>query len=311
MKKLRVISLFAAFSLLLCLCCGSVYATSPSDTPVSGSDVSAPTALSDYELVKYKVDAHQLSMLVPDFETSFGAANNNLEIAVLLSGYTLEDIINYNYDYYGGSLSYIFSGYSDDQNVSVNCVYFANKYTEFIGNYDDISDVDMAAIAATTSLLGSEAYSSVVTIAGHTFLWEEYTDAETGTYSVCAETIVNGGRYQIFIDLNNPSEMDKTVADKIINSIRIGGLAPSHLGAASSGLTTALLVIVCVLLILVLLLAFFIVRFSLYSKAAGGSFNIIGFSLPPMELVKAAFAAEDDDDDFDDIEEDDDDEIDD
>lgn len=310
MKKLRIFSVIAVFSLLVCLCCTPVYATSTSDSDsaVSGSDVIAPAAsLSDYELVKYKVPAHQLSFLVPDFETSFGAASNNLEIYAILSGYTLEEIINYSYDYYGSTLSYLYTGYSEDQSVSVNCVYFSDKYTQFIGNYDDLDEVDMQAIAATTSLLSNETVSSVVKIGGHTFLYEEYTDAATNTYSICVETIANGGKYQLFIDIIDATSSDKAIANKMIKSVRIGGLAPSNFGAANNGLVVALLVIVCILLALVLLLAFFVVRFSLYSKAAGGSFNIIGFSLPPMELVKAAFEADRDDDDDDDEHDDDDD----
>lgn len=289
MKKLRIISLIAAMALVFSMFCCTAFA---SEDVTSGADVTSSTDvetvsasdfISDYELVKFEVYAHRLSMLVPDLENIFTANSTNTEISSTLSGYTLEDIISYNDTYYSGNtISYLYSGTTDTSEIMINVLYTSNNYTQLIGNYSRLDDAALEDIRKSTYSY-SGTYPDAIKLNGNTFLYAEGADDDYGYYSYTLETIVNGGRYQIYIDVTDPSPADKAVVNEIIQSIRIGGFRTTLYGAADSKLVTALLIAVIVLAVIVILLAFFIVRFSLFSSAAGNKFNIIGFNMPPSK----------------------------
>jgi len=292
MKKLRIISLIAVFALVFTAFACTAFATegetatgTVTSAPVSNADliVSDTDSLSEYPLEKFEIPQHRLSVLIPKLDTSFSAANTNTEIAGAIPGYDLEGIINYNDSYYSGNiLSYLYSGTSSNGDVMFNILYTSNNYTKFVGDY---SDLDEAAIndLCNSTYTNSGTYPEVLSVNGNTFLYSEGIDTEYNCYSYSMETIVKGGRYTIYIDLVNPSPADKAIVSEIVDSIRIGGFRTNLYGAADSTLVTVLLIVVIVLTVIVALLTFFIIRFSLFTSAAGNKFNIIGFNMPPSK----------------------------
>jgi len=289
MKNLRIISIIAALALVFTMFCCSVSATeadTANTTEVSNSSVpvvSTTDFISNFELTTIKIPQHRFSMLVPELDGSFSALSTNAELNTAIPGYNVESIINYNDTYYSGNIiSYLFSGTTTSGDVMLNVLYTSNNYTQFIGDY---SDVDEAVIEdlRTSTYSYSGTYPDVLTINGNTFLYSEGYDSEYNCYSYTLETIVNGGRYQFYIDLTDPSPADKAVVAKIVDSIKIGGFRTTLYGAADKTLVTVLLIVVCVLFVVVCFLTFFIIRFSLFTSAVGGKFNIIGFNMPPKK----------------------------
>ena len=284
MKKLRIISLIAVLAMVFTVFGCTAFASEVSDTDVSTTDVvSASDYISDFELVKLEIDAHRFSMLVPDLENAFSANSTNSELSEVLSGYTAEDIINYNDTYYSGNIiTYLYSGTTSTSEIMVNILYTSNNYTKFIGDYSDADDAVMEDLRTSTYSY-SGTYPEIKKINGNIYLYSEGYDTDYGYYSYTMETIVGGGRYQIYIDITDPSPADKAVVDEMVDSIKIGGFRATLYGAADKNLVTALLIVVIVLFVIVCFLTFFVVRFSLFSNAAGSKFNIIGFNMPPSK----------------------------
>lgn len=310
MFKLRLISLFTALSLLFVLF-GSVcafaaeteeidaaqleellgdYTISDSDFAalLSGSDVPSGTDhISDFETYVFKAKQHRLSMTVPKFENGFNINSTNADISE--QGYSLEDVLSYNDQYSGSIVSYLFSDYSENGQVMVSILYLSNNYTQIIGDYSKLSDEQLEDIR-TAKLSFNNEYPELRKINGNTYLFSCGDDEEYGFYSYSLETIVNGGRYQVYIDLTDPTQVDLAAATEMIRSLKIGGLKSTLYGAADKTLVTVMLIALCVLFAVVCLLTFFIIRFSRYASAAGSKFNIIGFNMPPKkdELEKYA-----------------------
>ncbi len=289
MKKLRIISLLAVLSLVISVFTGTVFATEADTTGttsttdvVSGSDAAADY-LSNYELIELAIAPHRMSILVPELDSTFSANSTNADLSAALpnSGLSVEDIINYP-DNYGGSITYLFSGSSANSGVMMNVIYTSNNFTQFIGDYNDASEAVLEDIR-TSVLTYSGSFPEIRKVNGNTFLFAEGYDSDYGYYSYSMETIVGGGRYQIYIDLADASTADKDIVEEIISSIKIGGFKTTNYGAADKTLATVLLIVVIILAVLVALLTFFVVRFSLFAKAAGSKFNIIGFSMPPSK----------------------------
>ena len=297
MNRLRLLSLIMILAVIFSVFgASSVFATaaddvvSDSSAAASGSDITVPVVsatdhIASYQTYDLKIKPHRLSITVPKLESAFSANSTKtaLEQALPDSGYTPESIINFTDSYYSGdAISYLYSGSSANSSIMINILYSANNYTQFIGNYKDLDDDKLEDIRTTTLSFNGE-YPELRKINGNLYLYAEGLDEEYGYYSYSLETIINGGRYRIYIDLSDPSPADSAAATEIIRSLKIGGIRPSLTGAASSNLVTVLLIAVIVLFFAVCLLTFFIVRFSLYSTAAGSKFNIIGFNMPPKK----------------------------
>lgn len=296
MKQLyRRTAALTFLALLLITLCAPVFAgeleqqptaVSAADAPVSGSDTVSPTDhIALYPLEKISVDEHRLSMLAPKMAVSLTSGASNSEISSSLGETwgieTRQDLLS-TFDYSSGtSYSYLYSGISENRSIYIYVIYQENAYTRHIGSYRGKSADELEDICANTDLLFGGDYSVLRSIHGNTYVFQEGVDESYGYYSYAMETIINGGRYNIYIDLTDATESDKTVAADIIDSLRIGGKRASLSGAAEKSAVIILSVCVAVLAALVLLLGFFIVRFGMFSKAAGSSFNIIGFNLPP------------------------------
>ena len=283
--KLTALLLCLIFALATCVGAGTAFASEVSTTDasatVSASDTTAQ--LANYPLRKMNIDAYQLSMLVPELDVYFSIDGTDEDVSAALSSYgitNLESVINYT-DYYGNSYTHIYNGNSSDSNVSMYIIYNKNNYTEFIGSYDRLDDKAMESVRSSNDILGSGTECNLMNIHGTTFLYQESTDASLGTYSVGLKSIINGGEYQFCIYLTNPTEADYVAVNKIVDSIKLGGVKYSNVGIANNTLVVVLLVCCIVLLIVAALLAFLIFRFSKFQTAAGSKFNIIGFNLPP------------------------------
>lgn len=303
-KNTKIAALIVALVFALTLGCGAfsafasedLVATAPaaSSSDVSGADVSATDAahLADYELAKVNVKQHRFSMLLPKLDTNFNAAMSNAELGEALAAYggvKLEDILNGS-DYYGGTYSYIYNGQSADGTISAYVIYSKSNYSEFIGSYNKLDDNALEDIRANTELLDTTNECILRSCNGTTFIQQDSENAETGEYTTSLKTVLGGGEYQILISCVNPDAADLVAINTMINSINLSGFDYSRDGIASNTLAVILAVVSGLLLLAVILLIFFIVRFSRFEKAAGSSFNIIGFNMP---------GGDDDDDDDD------------
>lgn len=295
MYRLRVVSLVMILAVIFSVFgAASAFATADavvSDTSaVSNSDIAGPIVsatdhIATYETYKLKIKPHRLSMTVPKLESSFSANSTKaaLEKALPDSGYTPESIINFTDSYYSGdAISYLYSGSSANSSIMINILYSSNNYTQYLGDYKSLDDEKLEDIRTTTLSFNGD-YPELRKINGNLYLYAEGFDESYGYYSYSLETVINGGRYRIYFDISDPSPADSAIAAEMIRSLKIGGIRPTLTGAASNALVTALLAAVIILFLAVCLLTFFIVRFSLYSSAAGSKFNIIGFNMPPKK----------------------------
>lgn len=304
MKKMRIVSLVMIIAVLFSVF-GAVSAFATEGEVVSnadltsGSDIAAPVVsatdhIATYQTYKLKIKPHRLTMTVPKLESAFSANSTNsaLEKALPESGYNIESIINFTDSYYSGdAISYLYSGSSANSSIMINVLYSENNFTHYIGDFKNLDEEKLEDLRKTTLSFNGD-YPEVRKINGNLYLYAEGLDESYGYYSYSLETIINGGRYRIYIDMSDPSPADSAVATEMIRSLKIGGLRPNLTGAADNALVIALLIAVIVLFAAVCLLAFFVIRFSLFASAAGSRFNIIGFNMPPKKKELEKFHRE-------------------
>ena len=265
----------------------------PSNTDISGgtssgSDVSGSDAigtvtarqLRDYELVETKFDEFGLSLLVPQLEKLGTIYSDTDQLSYALGsevGATaLFDIS------YGGFSNYILYGLSDDSSVMMAVTYTESNWSHFIGSFGKLDAEAQERIASGSDLmgLGDGTTASFRVINGVPCLYQEYYDIQYTSMVYVVQAIVDGGVYEVYLQIANPGDADFDAADEIIASMKFSGVNPQRYGTASTCTTTVLIVLVAVLFAIVALLAFFVIRFSLFAKASGSDFNIIGFNLP-------------------------------
>ena len=145
-----------------------------------------------------------------------------------------------------------------------------------------------------------------VTINGHDFFVNCNFYDYYGVYQYTYVTVVDGVKYQFeAVSYEEITAEEATyIEEMIVGSIKID--KQSYSGGFANGLSTLdilAIIAIALLLIIVGFLTFFIIRFNAFSKAAGSSFNIIGFNMPPK-----SYDDDDEDEDFDDEDEDEDEE---
>ncbi len=259
-----------------------VFGSDVSGSDVSGSDAAAEPArnLSAMALTEQNYPEFGLEMLVPDFEEMCDIYSDAESLSKLfeseVSANALFEIS------YGGFSNYVVYGSEDNGTTLMVVTYTESNWSRYIGNYANLSAEAQERIEKDTDLLGmgEEQNASFRVINGTTCLVQEYYDAAAFSMAYVVQAIVDGGIYEIYLQVGNTVDADFDTADEIINSIRIKGVNPQRYGTASTTTANWLLAAVIVLFVLVALLMFFVIRFSLYAKASGSSFNIIGFSLP-------------------------------
>lgn len=247
---------------------------------VSASDVPAGRNVSAMTLSKQSFPEYGLELLIPDFSDSGTIYSDAEELSALFQS---QVGANGFFDIsYGGNSNYIFYGSEGDGASMMVITYTESNWSRYIGSFADLSAEEQERIEKGTDLMGmgDGKTASFRIINGVPCLVQEYYDTEFYSMAYVVQTIVDGGLYEIYLQVGNTVDADFDTADEIINSIKIKGFNPQRYGVASTCAAGWLLAAVIVLFLLVALLMFFIVRFSLYAKASGSSFNIIGFSLP-------------------------------
>lgn len=218
-----------------------------------------------------------------------------------------------NGDSYGGMPPLLVYATNSDQSAMVAVAYETNNYAKMIGSYSNLTPADletmMDSFSAQYGIMGnteSQGVESAI-INGNTYI--HFFDASgTGTEANVRHeyhTVVGGVSYTIYLIFSGElSAEDNALIEDCINSIKFSG---SSILSPTPSSVKWLTVAVVILAGLSLLMGFFLVRFSLFSKAAGSSFNIIGFDIPKTSDYEDEFADDDFDDDKDDDKDDDDD----
>ena len=277
------------------------YATSGTDA--SGSDILAetPATFGQLELVEQSFSEYGVKFLAPALDV-YGNVYSDVDQLYDIFGDTVAANALFDISY-SGFTNYIYYGTTTDGSSMMAMTYTESNWSRFIGSYADLSAEEQLRIEEGSDLIGIGDGSTATfrIINGTPILCQEYYDATYMSKYYIAQAIVDGGVYELYIQLTSPTDADMDVADQIINSLKISGFDVQRYGVASITTTGWLIAIVAILFVVVALMAFFLVRFSLYAKAAGSSFNIIGFDLPSDDT-----AADGNDEDYSEDDEDDD-----
>ncbi len=165
-------------------------------------------------------------------------------------------------------------------------------YGNHIGNFNDLSvDEQNSLIELKVSDGYDKSNTYTVRRDGQLYLIAR-TDAdymsESGlcTTEVDITTVINGVYYNAYLYVQHGgTEADKNIVDDLINSFRVKGIVTQ--ADANKTIAIIALCLAGVLLIVVGFLVFFIIRFSIFSKASGSKFNIIGFNMPEKITANA------------------------
>ncbi|MBE6758805.1 MAG: hypothetical protein E7554_01780 [Ruminococcaceae bacterium] len=261
--------------------------TDVSGADVSGSDAAAPVdnrKLRDHTLTEKTFEEFGFSVKVPDF-ASYADIYSDVDTMSRVLGTTANPDALFNAGYSADFSNYIIYAMSGSSNDMMAFDMMAVNYTEsdwsrYIGNYSDLSAEEQEKLAASTDLIGMGTKASFREINGTPVLVQEYFDQMYNSMAYVVQAIVDGGMYEMFIQVADPGDDDLAVAEEIIESVKFSGVNPQRYGVASTCTTTWLFVLVAVLFVIVALLAFFLIRFSAFAKASGSEFNIIGFNFP-------------------------------
>jgi len=277
--------------------------TAVSGTDVSGADVSASDVIGiaakpfgEYDLTEHSFREYGLSFLAPDFKLHGTVYSDAQQLSALLDDSAR---INALFDIsYSGFTNYVYYGTTDDGSSMMAVTYTESNWSRFLGNFADLSPEDQLRIENGSDLIGVGDGSTAAfrVINGTPMLCQEHYDTAYMAKYYIIQAVVDGGLYEIYIQLTNPSDADMNTADQIINSLKIKGFNPQRYGVASTATTGWLIALVALLFIAVAFLAFFVIRFSMFAKASGSSFNIIGFDLPSAEDEEEYEDEYDDDD---------------
>lgn len=267
------------------LCASTAFATSAADVditaaPVSSADVSSSDASSSF-FSGFETESHDfkdfgVKLTLPVFEL-FVTPDTPDDVANAYLGITASGMID---------SGYIF--YDCDPNMSeyaFYCSYSITDSSKMLRSYNKLSDeqiqsmLNSANTSAQSYSLGDVSAVEFVKINGVNYIHSGFGDG-TSTSDIY-ETVYNGIKYTFFMRLPAlTSDEDLAAKEGFINSIKLysGKLGYAYQGV--SGLDTAAYIIIAVLALICLLLAFFIIRFSAFQKAAGSSFNVLGFDFP-------------------------------
>jgi hypothetical protein len=244
---------------------------------ISPSDLSASDlAIADMTLQKITSKRFNFSILIPsELDTILTTESTDAEYSVL--GLDSAGFADNGLAFYTAS---------SDGTVSIIGFADENASAEDIYSYNSLSSAELEVIMegkkASMTSYGYE-YDTLmgVKIGGQTFIRTgfNYSSEEGDNRIVELFTVKGGVEYSVQMQLPaNMTEADNAKIEEIIKSVRVGG--------KTVRMTTAEIVLTVVCSVMFLLLAavvFFLVRFSLYSKASGSRFNIIGFDIPKLK----------------------------
>ncbi len=195
--------------------------------------------------------------------------------------------------------------YTDPLNKAV--VYYQitaaedTPYGKFIKNYSDLSVEQQNSLVSLKVENGSDEKNTYTTSKnGNIYLVSRNdTDqiSEAGFCSTEAEitTVINSTVYTAYIYVQHGgTATDAAVVDDLIRSFSVKGAASREVSTQTVAIVA--LCLAGLLFIITAFLVFFIIRFSVFSKASGSKFNIIGFNMPrkavePVAASKNTFRA--------------------
>jgi len=260
-----------------------------SGSDVSGSDVSGSDVpevdnrkLREHILVEKTFDEFGLTVKVPDFALYADVYSDIDALTEALGVPTPDAMFNISYSGFSNYILYSMSGNGNDM-LAIS--YTESNWSRFIGNYADLSAEEQEELAAATDMLGTGTFASFRVINGTPVMVQEHFDQLSSTMVYVVRAIVDGGAYDMYIQVTDPGDEDMDAAEEIISSLKVSGVNPQRYGVASTCTTTWLIVLVAVLFVIVALLAFFMIRFSAFAKASGSEFNIIGFNSPEKKSI--------------------------
>ena len=264
-----------------------------SDSAVSGGDVSPADAsvFAGVPLRSYVFDDYGVSLSLPD-DGSYVTINSNESDIMGTVGVGTESLLESGYLVYPATYD----------KVMFSLTFTESNYSLSIGDFKKLpAEKKQDMINATNANnLSAGDFSDVrfITVNGHDYFVNNNFYDYYGVYQYTYDTIVDGVKYQFqAVSYSKLSDADfRYIEDNIVNSIKINKVSFS--GGVASGLSTLekiALAAVALLLVVVGFLTFFIIRFNAFSKAAGSSFNIIGFNMPPKSYDDDDIDDEDDD----------------
>lgn len=297
MKKFsKIISIVLAVMLMLALAlpvsAAEVTATDGAADVLSAPSASGnPSVYTDTKLKTLNFEDMGVSISLPDDDSYVSlltdAQTLNAKLGVQRSDLLKNGLIVYPVSYEG----LMFYFYVEE-----------SLYSQNVGDFTNLSTADKQDMIDTASLANAQngADCRFITVNGHDYFVNNYYDANYGLYQYSYTTVVDGVEYML--NMNCYDELNDAdfafVENSIVGSIKINGLPFAD---GMSTLDIVLLVLVIILVLVVALLTFFIIRFNAFAKAAGSSFQIIGFDMPQQNYD------DDDDDDYDDDDDEDDD----
>ncbi len=249
---------------------------SKSDAVYSYTDL-----ISSLKLSTHTTSVHNISYKLPEGGSVYSLADDDSKL-FSYAGASKKDLMN-NYNIVE------IAEFADELTNAV--VYYQitaledTSYGKYIGNYNKLSVEEQNALVQVKIDEGSDENNTyTVKKNGQVYLVAR-TDldqmSENGFCTTEADitTVINGTIYTGYIYIQHGgTATDAAVADEIINGFAVKGAASREVSTQTIAIVA--LCIVGFLFIVIAFLVFFIIRFSLFSKASGSKFNIIGFNMP-------------------------------
>ncbi len=244
--------------------------------------------LADVEFKTFKSDSHNISykfpkdgtVYLPSDDIAAVAAHTGISLKDIMNNYNLVVIAEYTNELNGANVLYQIIAEED------------TPYGKHIGNYKNLTDSERDALVQSKIDEGfDENNTYMIKKKGNVYLVARSDSDEVAESGFCIteteiSTVINGTIYTAYIYIQHGgTTADAKVVEDILDSLIIKGSASTV--TVSKTLSIVALCIAGVLFIVVLFLIFFIVRFSIYSKASGSRFNIIGFSMPKKNTERA------------------------
>ncbi len=259
---------------------------------VSSSDAAVSHSYSDMlssvEFTKRTTDAYGITYKLPKEAVIYGIDSDEVEMYNYLGASKVDVMNSYNV--------VEIAEYTDTLTNAV--VYYQisaqenTPYGKAIENYGNLS------VAAQNSLIDlklTEGYdeSNTYTVRrnGNLYLIARTDTDYMSTDGICTTevditTVINGIYYNTYLYIQHGgTEADADMVNSLISSFSIKGIMTT---AQSNQIIAIVALCLCgILLIVIGFLVFFIIRFSLFSKASGSKFNIIGFDIPKQSAAHA------------------------
>ena len=259
---------------------------------VSGTDpvaYSYTDLISSLKLNKQTTSAHGISYKLPEGGEIYSLDDGEAEL-YKYTGTTKQELMNTH------NIIEI-AEYADELTKAVVYYQFTalkdTAYGRYVGNMNKLSTEDQQALVDIKVEGGTDANNTYTTKKnGQVYLVARIDSDQMADSGICTTeaditTIINGTIYTAYIYIQHGgTATDAAVVDEIINSFTVKGEMSK--AASTRVLAITAVSIIIFLFIIIAFLVFFIVRFSIFSKASGSRFNIIGFSMPKKVSVPAA-----------------------